>query len=622
MPKYLILAILLTFPLIAAQECPLVGDADRDGVKDDVDNCPQAYNPEQQDNDLDKAGDACDPDDDNDGVDDGRDNCPFIANGSQADADGDFLGNACDPCPDDKDNDVDGDGICAGNGFQEPMTRDKDNCPLDKNVDQADLDSDGIGDVCDKCISDPDDDIDGDNVCGNLDTCPTKANPDQADTDKDGKGDVCDNCPSKANVDQKDADSDSIGDACDNCPAKANPDQKDTDSDSFGDACDNCPSKANTNQLDGDGDKAGDICDNCPTKANSDQADTDKDSLGNFCDNCPSAANIDQKNTDGDTLGDVCDACPLDGLNDVDKDTVCGNVDNCPTVANKDQVDCDSDGLGNVCDSDNSSCGPEGMVVVPAGKFWRGSCNESTVPSCDLGAPGYSSTIYIGETPLKEITLSAFAIGKYEVTVAEYALCVSAGTCDTPLTGSDFNWNVSGREQHPINGVSWYDAATYANWLSGQEGFTLCYNTSTWVVDWNCTGYRLPTEAEWEKASRGAEGRLYPWGNTTATCELMNYNRCVNMTAPVGSYPSGVSIYGAYDMSGNAYEWVYDWYITNYYSTGSTTDPTGPSTGPYRGIRGGTWFDVADRCRSARRGGNFPDKRYESLGFRLARSIP
>jgi formylglycine-generating enzyme required for sulfatase activity len=590
MPKYLILAILLTFPLIAAQECPFVGDADRDGIKNDVDNCPRAYNPEQQDTDLDKVGDACDP------------------------------------CPDDKDNDVDGDGICAGNGYQEPMMGDKDNCPLDKNAHQADLDEDGIGNTCDKCISDPDNDIDGDNVCGNLDNCPATANPDQADTDKDGKGDVCDNCPAKANANQKDADRDSIGDVCDNCPAKANTDQKDTDSDSFGDACDNCPSKANTNQVDGDGDKAGDVCDNCPTKANSDQADTDKDSLGNVCDNCPSAANIDQKNTDGDTLGDVCDACPLDSLNDVDKDTVCGNVDNCPAVANSGQEDCDSDGLGDICDSNNGSCAPEGMVFVPAGKFWRGSCDTTTTPSCNSGAPGYSSTICPGETPIKEITLSAFAIGKYEVTVAEYALCVAAGTCATPSTGSSNNWNVSGREQHPINGVSWIDAATYANWLSGLEGLSLCYNVSNWAVDWNCTGYRLPTEAEWEKASRGIDGREYPWGNAPATCDLLNYtynysNYCVGSTMPIGSYPSGVSIYGAYDMGGNVWEWVNDWYDSRYYSIAPTTDPTGPSPFSGRVLRGGGWNGLAKSSRSADRDYESPGFRFTGLGFRLARSI-
>jgi formylglycine-generating enzyme required for sulfatase activity len=435
--------ILLSIPLLAYQ-CPYMGDTDHDGIADEDDNCPQNPNPSQEDNDKDGMGDLCDPDDDNDGVEDGMDNCPLTPNASQANTDEDFLGNACDFCPEDAGNDSDGDGICAGNGFLSPMTGDKDNCPKDKNADQAD------------------------------------------------------------------ADNDELGDACDNCPAKAN----------------------------------------------------------------------------------------------------------------RSQEDCDNDGLGDVCDSDNGSCPPpKGMVKVPAGKFWRGSCNETTTPSCNSGAPGYSSTIYEGETPLKEITLSAFAIGKYEVTVAEYALCVSAGKCATPETGDRFSWNVSGREQHPINGVSWIDAATYANWLSEQEGLTLCYNASTWVVNWNCTGYRLPTEAEWEKAAKGTDGRLYPWGNTTPTCDLLNYDYCVGSTTPVGSYPDGVSIYGAYDMAGNVWEWVNDWYNVSYYSTGSTTNPRGDFDGSYRVLRGGCWSNGVE-LRLAFRAYLFPGNREYYLGFRLAKSLP
>jgi formylglycine-generating enzyme required for sulfatase activity len=267
---------------------------------------------------------------------------------------------------------------------------------------------------------------------------------------------------------------------------------------------------------------------------------------------------------------------------------------------------------------------------VPAGKFWRGSCNETTTPSCDPGAPGYYSSPYVynSETPQKEITLSAFALGKYEVTVAEYARCVTAGKCATPSTGSQYNWNVYGRDQHPINGVSWYDAASYANWLSGQQGLTSCYNLSTWEVNWNCSGYRLPTEAEWEKAARGIDGRSYPWGNDSPTCDLLNsygyipevIYYCVGHTAPVDSYSGGVSSYGAYNMAGNVYEWVGDWFNENYYSTSPTTDPTGPSTGSKRGFRGGGWGSIGEYCRTPLRYADVPDFRDNYLGFRLARS--
>jgi formylglycine-generating enzyme required for sulfatase activity len=508
MPRYLILAIILAFPFIAAQECSSMGDQDQDGLANNMDNCPEVYNPEQQDTDADEIGDICDPDDDNDGVEDELDNCPFIANASQANADGDFLGDGCDPCPDDKDNDQDRDRICAGYGFKEPMTDDQDNCPKAKNAAQTDTDNDGRGDACDLCMSDPFNDADSDGICGDVD-------------------------------------------------------------------------------------------------------------------NCLNSANSDQQDTDGDTIGDVCDACPIDHQNDRDEDSVCGDVDNCPDMANQDQDDCDGDGLGDACDGDISSCGPE-MVIVPAGTFWRGSCNEASTPSCRAGEPGYSSSLYSWETPIKEIALSTYAIDTYEVTVAKYRLCVAASKCAAPGTGDRCNWSLSDREDHPVNCVSWFNAVSYANWLSDQKGLTPCYNTTTWEVDWNCSGYRLPTEAEWEKAARGSDGGKYPWGNAEPTCNLLNYNSCVGSSTPVGIYSAGVSPYGGYDMSGNVVEWVNDWYMSDYYSTSPTTDPQGPAHSPVscRVTRGGGWDQYAFDSRAAFRGCSNPNgNHYMYLGFRLAQSV-
>jgi formylglycine-generating enzyme required for sulfatase activity len=667
MPKYLILVILLTFPLIAAQECPFVGDADRDGIKDDVDNCPQAANADQLDTDQDGAGDACDRDDDNDGVEDDLDNCSLLPNPDQANADGDFFGDACDFCPSDPNNDGDKDGICNGPGYKSPMFDDNDNCPNTYNPNQTDKDADGIGDDCDTCPLDPDNDKDGDGVCGNVDNCPAVANADQVDADGDSLGNTCDNCPGISNLDQGDTDGDKVGNVCDNCLSKANPDQANADGDTFGDACDNCPSTVNNDQADGDGDKVGNVCDNCPSKSNTNQADGDTDKVGDTCDNCSATANPDQKNADGDTFGDVCDACPLDAKNDEDKDGVCGNVDNCSSVANADQKDIDGDKLGDACDNcpgvtnsnqadsdsdtvgdvcDNcpsrsnkyqQDCDEDGigdvcdsemcMVEVPAGKFWRGSCNETTSPSCQPGASGYSSSLVVNETPLREITLSEFVIGKYEVTVDEYALCVTAGTCATPAKTPEnsyfCNWNVSGRESRPINCIIWTEAATYANWRSNEEGLTVCYNTSTWAIDWNCNGYRLPTEAEWEKASRGTDGREYPWGNTAPTCDLMNYGSCfMGEIAPVGNYPNGISPYGAYDMAGNVWEFVNDWFDSGYYSKAPSNDPKGPSS-MYSSqiIRGGRGGNDSLYGRSAYRFDVSLNYRVYGIGFRLARSV-
>ncbi|MCC6454037.1 MAG: SUMF1/EgtB/PvdO family nonheme iron enzyme [Caldilineaceae bacterium] len=222
-------------------------------------------------------------------------------------------------------------------------------------------------------------------------------------------------------------------------------------------------------------------------------------------------------------------------------------------------------------------------MLVPAGPFLMGSRAEDTVAFDD-------------EKPQHEVDLPGFWIMRTEVTNAQYARCVAAaiGRCDPPA--NDF-WNQPEFADHPVTHVNWEQAGAYAHWVGG----------------------RLPTEAEWEKACRGLDNRIYPWGAYEPNSERLNFDGNVGAPTKVGSYPEGASPYGALDMAGNVWEWTADWYGGEYYAQSPGGSPPGPEEGNRRTLRGGQWDNNERwvRCANRYRRDPFDGAGY---GFRVVRS--
>ena len=204
------------------------------------------------------------------------------------------------------------------------------------------------------------------------------------------------------------------------------------------------------------------------------------------------------------------------------------------------------------------------MVSIPAGEFTMGSQD---------GDPD--------ERPAHKVHVDAFSMDVYEVTVGQYAAFLQATGVNSPLDWQTMNQPA--HQKRPVANVDWVDAAAYCKWA----------------------GKRLPTEAEWEKAARGTDGRLYPWGNDPPTPLHANFGKTEwnnhGVLTPVGTFEGGKSPYGIYDMAGNVWEWVSDWYDYNYYKTSPSQNPTGPSMGGTKVIRGGAWNSNPRAMRSANR---------------------
>ena len=220
------------------------------------------------------------------------------------------------------------------------------------------------------------------------------------------------------------------------------------------------------------------------------------------------------------------------------------------------------------------------LVYIPAGNFSMG---------------------YGGDAPVHSVNLSGYWIQQTKVTNRMYDQCVKAGVCSSPtqelggpvFTNPEF-------ASHPVVGVNWDQAQAYCTWIQGS----------------------LPTEAQWEKAARGANGNTYPWGNIEPTCDLLNYSNCYGRTTNTNNYDAGKSPFGVFDMAGNAFEWVADWYDANYYATSPADDPTGPTSGQYRGVRGSSFETAEEQVLTAIRRFNEPNDSGRDIGFRCAVANP
>jgi eukaryotic-like serine/threonine-protein kinase len=224
-----------------------------------------------------------------------------------------------------------------------------------------------------------------------------------------------------------------------------------------------------------------------------------------------------------------------------------------------------------------------GMLAIGAGSFWMG-CNQEVDSAC-----------FSFEYPYHQVTLDSYEIDATEVTQAQYAECVEAAVCPVPSC----EWDPDGHARYPVVCLTWYAAADYCEFQSK----------------------RLCSEAEWERAARGTDGNVYPWGNQPASCSLAVINDggsgCgTNSFDEVGSRSAGDSPCGAKDMCGNVLEWVADWFGQDYYDLSPPNNPQGPDSGTARVMRGGSYNASATTARSSYRAQADPDMGYYDLGFR------
>jgi formylglycine-generating enzyme required for sulfatase activity len=295
--------------------------------------------------------------------------------------------------------------------------------------------------------------------------------------------------------------------------------------------------------------------------------------------------------------------------------------------------------------SDEKQKLPEGMVLIPEGPFLMGSTEEDINKLLELDRNVEASRFDV-EVPQREVFMSAYLIDKSPVTNAEYRKFIESGGYKQRDFWSDAGWDyvqqskpldsdgvhsaIDGEDDCPVVNVSWYEAEAFAKYA----------------------GKRLPAEAEWEKAARGTDGRIYPWGNEFDKTKLNCAESKIEKPTPVTRFPDGISGYECFDMAGNVWEWTADWFDSEYYRSAPDRDPQGPVKAedkPFFGrpedvgtsiyelepskagsstlsdckvLRGGSWNGggvIHIRC--ANRDYDEPDYKNDTIGFRCAGSL-
>jgi formylglycine-generating enzyme required for sulfatase activity len=224
------------------------------------------------------------------------------------------------------------------------------------------------------------------------------------------------------------------------------------------------------------------------------------------------------------------------------------------------------------------------QVYVPAGEFLMGSDDKDDRKS----------------NPSHAIYLGAYWIDQTEVSRGMYNVCVNAHGCAPIRKQRDPYIDDPAYSNYPVVYIKWEYAQAYCIWA----------------------GRRLPTEAEWEKAARGTDGRIFPWGDTPPTISLANFNNNIGELTPVDHYLLGASPYGALNMAGNVREWTLDWYAPFYYRHSPAINPSGPETGDTKSLRGGSFLDDERQLRTFNRFDHEPNSPGGNRGFRCAESVP